>query len=364
MDGKKVLKQLAPYKQGMQIDEVKREYNLENIVKLASNENPYGYSEQLKKSFSNKIDELNIYPDGHTAKLRSALASKLAINEDQLIFGNGSDEIVQIISRTFLYPGVNTVMAVPTFPQYKHHALIDGASIKEIPTVNGYHDLDGMLHAIDKNTKVVWICSPDNPTGTILPSDDFYRFMDQCPTDVLVVLDEAYYEFIDESSRLQALSRLSTYKNLIMLRTFSKAYGLAALRIGYGIMSKEIADQLNIVRGPFNTSTIAQQTALIALDDQSFIKDVTTKNRKVKQTFEAFLDEIGWHYYPSQTNFILVSTPISGTEVSQYLLKNGFIIRPGELLGYPNTIRITIGTEEDMIQLQHLLKDLHVEING
>ncbi|HLQ97510.1 MAG TPA: histidinol-phosphate transaminase [Candidatus Dormibacteraeota bacterium] len=363
MDGKKVLSQLAPYKQGMQIDEVKKKYHLEKIVKLASNENPYGYSERLKHAFSHITDELHIYPDGHTAQLRSALASKLAINENQLIFGNGSDEIVQIISRTFLYPGVNTVMATPTFPQYKHHALIDGADIKEIPTINGYHDLNGMLQAIDKNTKVVWICSPDNPTGTILPPDDFYQFMDQCPKDVLVVLDEAYYEFIDEASRLQALSTLPSYKNLILLRTFSKAYGLAALRIGYGIMAEDIASQLNIVRGPFNTSTIAQQAALIALDDQSFIKNVTTKNREIKQRFEVFLDEIGWHYYPSQTNFILVSTPISGTEVSQYLLKNGFIIRPGELLGYPKTIRITIGTDEDMIQLQHLLKKLHVEIN-
>lgn len=363
MDGKKVLKQLAPYKQGMQVNQVKETYNLEEIVKLASNENPYGYSEQVKNNLLKKVDEINIYPDGHTAQLRSTLAAKLAIDENQLIFGNGSDEIVQIISRTFLYPGVNTVMATPTFPQYKHHALIDGADIKEVPTIDGYHDLKGMLEAIDANTKVVWICSPDNPTGTLLPSADFYQFMDQCPQDVLVVLDEAYYEFIDEASRLNALSTLSTYKNLILLRTFSKAYGLAGLRIGYGIMNEDIASQLNIVRGPFNTSTIAQQAALIALDDQPFIQEVTEKNRSIKQSFEVFLDEIGWHYYPSQTNFILVSTPISGTSVSQYLLENGFIIRPGELLGYPNTIRITIGTEEDMKQLQNLLQKLQMEIN-
>ncbi len=363
MDGKRVLNQLAPYKQGMQTNQVKEAYNLDKIVKLASNENPYGYSARLKNELANMIDDINIYPDGHTAKLRAALAKKLAINEDKLVFGNGSDEIVQIISRTFLYPGVNTVMATPTFSQYKHNALIDGATIKEVPTIDGYHDLNGMLQAIDKDTKIVWICSPDNPTGTILPREAFYQFMDQCPHNVLVVLDEAYYEFIEEDSRLNALSTLSTYKNLILLRTFSKAYGLAALRVGYGIMDEEIVNKLNIVRGPFNTSTIAQKAALIALDDQPFIQDVTTKNKAVKHSFEQFLDEIGWHYYPSQTNFILVSTPISGTEVSQYLLENGFIIRPGELLGYPNTIRITIGTAEDMKQLQHLLKKLHVGIN-
>lgn len=357
MVGKKVLKQLAPYKQGMQINQVKEAYNLEKIVKLASNENPYSYSKQLKNTILDNIDELNIYPDGHAAQLRTSLASRLSIKEEQLIFGNGSDEIVQIISRTFLYPGVNTVMATPTFPQYKHHALIDGANIKEIPTVDGYHDLKAMLQAIDEDTKVVWICSPDNPTGTLLPREDFYQFMDQCPQDVLVVLDEAYYEFIDESSRLNALASLATYKNLILLRTFSKAYGLAALRIGYGIMNEDIANQINIVRGPFNTSAIAQQAALVALDDQPFIQEVTEKNKAIKQSFETFLDKLGWHYYPSQTNFILVSTPVSGTEISQYLLENGFIIRPGELLGYPNTIRITIGTEEDMKQLQGLLKN-------
>lgn len=363
MDGKKVLKQLAPYKQGMQTDQVKEAYRLDKIVKLASNENPYGYSEQLKNVSSNLFDEINIYPDGHTAKLRTALATKLEVNEDQLIFGSGSDEIVQIISRTFLYPGVNTVMATPTFPQYKHNALIEGATIKEVPTIEGYHDLNGMLRAIDGDTKVVWICSPDNPTGTILPEKDFYQFMDQCPKDVLVVLDEAYYEYIDDQSTLNSLSSLTTYQNLILLRTFSKAYGLAALRIGYGIMNEDIVSKLNIVRAPFNTTTIAQKAALIALGDQSFIDEATSKNKEVKQTFEQFLNKIGWVYYQSQTNFILVSTPISGTEVYQYLLENGFIIRPGELLGYPNTIRITIGREEDMKQLQDLLEKLHLEIN-
>lgn len=363
MDGKKALQQLAPYKQGMQTEQVRKTYNLHRIVKLASNENPYGYSEQLKNEFPNILGELNIYPDGHSAKLRASLSTKLGINEDQLIFGNGSDELVQIISRTFLYPGVNTVMATPTFPQYKHNALIEGATIKEVPTVEGYHDLNGMLQAIDENTKVVWVCSPDNPTGTILPRDEFYQFMDQCPHDVLVVLDEAYYEFIDEESRLDALSTLSTYKNLILLRTFSKAYGLAALRVGYGIMNEDIVGKLNIVRGPFNTSAISQKAALIALEDQTFIDEVTAKNKTVKLSFGKFLDQIGWFYYPSQTNFMLVSTPISGNETYQYLIENGFIIRPGELLGYENTIRITIGNEEDMKQLQDLLEKLHVEIN-
>lgn len=363
MDGKSVLKKLAPYKQGMQTEQVKEKYNLKDIVKLASNENPYGYSSQLKAVFQHFNDELNIYPDGHAAELRKVLAEKLAVSEDQLLFGCGSDEIVQIISRTFLYPGVNTIMASPTFPQYKHHALIEGATVKEIPTIDGYHDLDGMLQAIDDQTKVVWICAPDNPTGTLLSKEAVYHFLDKCPKDVLVVLDEAYYEYVDEQANLQALEKLPIYKNLIILRTFSKAYGLSGLRIGYGIMDAAITAKLNIVRAPFNTSAIAQKSALIALEDQAFIEEIVTNNRKVLESFQQFLDEIGWNYYQSQTNFLLVETPVNGTEVYQYLLENGFIIRPGELLGYPNTIRVTIGKEAEMQALQSLLKKLHIEIN-
>lgn len=363
MDGKAILSQLAPYKQGKQTDQVKEEYNLERIVKLASNENPYGCSKDVQKVFQDFAQELHIYPDGHATNLRKALASKLNIHESQLLFGSGSDEIVQIISRTFLYPGVNTVMATPTFPQYKHHALIEGATIKEVPTIDGYHDLNGMLAKIDNQTKVVWICAPDNPTGTLLSRKAIDDFLAKCPNDVLVILDEAYYEYIDEQLRIDSVELLSTYKNLVVLRTFSKAYGLANLRIGYGIMSEQLTDRLNIVRAPFNTSSIAQKGAMIALEDQDFIQEVAKNNQTVKQSFQHFLDEIGWHYYDSQTNFLLVKTPITGTEAYQYLLENGFIIRPGELLGYPNTIRVTIGEAKDMQDLQVVLKKLHIQMN-
>lgn len=362
MDGKAILNQLNPYKQGKQTEQVKEEYNLKKIVKLASNENPYGYSKKVQDTFLELAQELHIYPDGHATNLRKVLASKLNVQDNQLLFGNGSDEIVQIISRTFLYPGVNTVMATPTFPQYKHHALIEGATIKEVPTIDGYHDLEGMLEKIDSQTKVVWICAPDNPTGTLLSEESIVEFLEKCPNDVLVILDEAYYEYIDEQQRINSIDILSTYKNVIVLRTFSKAYGLANLRIGYGIMSEQLTAKLNIVRAPFNTTTIAQQAAIIALEDQVFIKEVVEKNRAVKQSFQQFLDKIGWHYYDSQTNFLLVETPISGSEVYQYLLENGFIIRPGELLGYSNTMRITIGEAEDMQELQDLLEKLQLQM--
>lgn len=363
MNGKKVLKQLSAYQQGKQIEEIKKEYGLEKIVKLASNENPFGFSNHLKDLFSTSIQELNIYPDGHASSLRKTIADGLNINEDKLVFGAGSDELIQLICRTFLYPGVNTVMATPTFPQYKHHAMIEGAVIKEIKTQNGFHDLESMLDAIDEQTRIVWICAPDNPTGTLISKESFYHFMDSCPNDVLVVLDEAYYEYIEEGKELAALENLSSYSNLIILRTFSKAYGIAGLRIGYGIMHEKLTAQLNVVRAPFNTSSIAQKAAEIAFKDQAFIQNIVIKNKEVKKEFLEFLDEVGWSYYESQTNFVLMTTPISGLEFFEYLVENGYIIRPGELLGYPNTVRITIGSELDMKELQELLKEFHLKHN-
>lgn len=359
MNGKKVLKKLSAYQQGKQVDEIKKEYKLDKIVKLASNENPFGYSDYLQDFFSTSFQELNMYPDGHASELRETISTNLNVSEDKLVFGAGSDELIQLICRTFLYPGVNTVMATPTFPQYKHHAMIEGASIKEIKTEDGYHDLKGMLEAIDEDTRVVWLCAPDNPTGTLFSKESFYQFMDECPKGVLVVLDEAYYEFVDESKDLSVLEHLSYYNNLIILRTFSKAYGIAGLRIGYSIMDESLTAKLNVVRAPFNTSVIAQKAAKIAFKDQSFIQDTVLKNKKTKKELLTFLDTIGWNYYDTQTNFVLISTPLSGLDVFEHLVSNGFIIRPGELLGYPNTIRVTIGSESDMKELQNILKQIH-----
>ncbi|MFB4169214.1 histidinol-phosphate transaminase [Virgibacillus sp. JSM 102003] len=363
MNGKRILKEMTPYKQGKQMHEVKKEFGLERIVKLASNENPFGYSNQIDKYLSAQLPSFDMYPDGYTSELRTAVANKLDVNEDQLIFGSGTDEIVQMVGRAFLYPGVNTVMPAPTFPQYKHNARIEGAGIKEVPTVNGYHDLDGMLNAIDDKTNVVWLCSPNNPTGSLIPKDDFDAFMEKCPERVLVVLDEAYYEYVEKSLQSTISDRFSGYNNLLVLRTFSKAYGLAGLRIGYGIADKALIANLDVVRGPFNTSSMAQKAALIALDDDEFLLDTTSKNSNIKYKFQEFLDSIGWHYYDSQTNFLLVSTPKSGDEIFQHLLENGFIVRSGDGLSCPNTVRITIGNEDDMKQLQDIIYQLHLDIS-
>lgn len=364
MQGKAILQQLTAYKQGMQIKDVKAKYNLSEIVKLASNENPYGYSPRVKEAMASHTFDFEIYPDGYAADLRHAVAEKYNIDGDQIVFGAGSDELISLICRAFLYEGTNTVMATPTFPQYRHNALIEGATLKEIPTLaNGKHDLTAMLAAIDQHTKVVWLCSPDNPTGTLLTREELTQFMQQCPKDVVVVLDEAYYEYVAESDRLPLEETIFTYDNMIVLRTFSKIYGLAALRVGYALTSRDIAQQLNVVRGPFNVSALAQQLAKIALTDQEFVAETQAKNAHVREEFTSFLRSLGWDYYDSHTNFILVKTPIDADVASEYLLKHGFIVRSGNLLGYPKTLRITLGKQEDMRKLYEVMAELQKEIN-
>ncbi|WP_088050457.1 histidinol-phosphate transaminase [Virgibacillus dakarensis] len=357
MNGKHILNEMAPYKQGKQMEEVKAEFGLTKIVKLASNENPFGFSDKLNKELPHMLGQLELYPDGHATELRKKLAATLAVYEDQLVFGSGSDELIQIICRTFLYPGVNTVMATPTFPQYKHHSLVEGADVKEVPTVNGYHDLAKMLEAINEQTRIVWLCSPNNPTGSLIPKNDFYMFMDRCPRDVLVILDEAYYEYVDPELKYNAIDGINEYPNLFVLRTFSKAYGLAGLRVGYGIGNESLTAKLNIVRGPFNTSSLAQKAATLAVRDQEFIRETAEKNRIIKKEFQQFLDEQDLSYDDSQTNFLLVKLPVSGNELFDYLLTRGFIVRPGEAIGCPNAARITIGNQQDMKELQAILKE-------
>ncbi|GAA0439839.1 MAG: histidinol-phosphate transaminase [Bacillota bacterium] len=355
MKGKAALELLEPYQQGKQIQDIKDQYGIDRIVKLSSNENPYGYSSKIDAFLLEHRLGFDMYPDGYTAELRTALALKLKVEESEIVFGSGSEEIVQMICRAFLYPGVNTVMPKPTFPQYKHNAVIEGAEIKEIPTKGGYLDLASILAAVDDDTQVVWLCSPNNPTGNAMAKQDFYDFITRCPEHVLVVLDEAYYEYLDPVRDLESIKQLPNFKNLIILRTFSKAYGLAGLRIGYGLAAEQIITKLNVVRGPFNTTSIAQKLALIAWKDGEFLNQTISNNNRVKRSFQYFLDQIGWEYYPSETNFLLVCTPKSGIDLFEYLIKHGFIVRPGELLGIPNTIRLTLGLEKDMEQLQQLL---------
>lgn len=354
MRWKKQLLNLTPYQPGKSIDSVKKQYGLETIVKLASNENPFGCSSKAKEQIQSYGESLALYPDGHAGELRDSLSDMLGISQDRLIFGNGSDELIRIISRALLYPGANTVMASPTFPQYRHNAVLEGAEVREVPLVNGQHDLAGMLDAVDENTNVIWICSPNNPTGTYIPNDSLLSFLEQVPEDILVVIDEAYYEYVTAGDFHDSISLTDKFPNVIALRTFSKIYGLASLRVGYGIANPSIIKVLEPAREPFNTNTFAQLAAKAALSDQEFVGRCREINRKGLELFYQFCDKHGLPYYPSQGNFILINFRMDANHVFQSMLERGFIVRSGALLGFPQCVRVTVGSEN---QVGALLKE-------
>jgi histidinol-phosphate aminotransferase len=343
---KKQIVGLPVYQPGKPIEEVKRELGLDRIIKLASNENPFGSSPNVKSALIEELDTLSLYPDGAAMELRSKLSAFLGVDGGQLIFGNGSDELVMLTARAYLQPGTNTVMANPTFSVYKTTATIEGADVIEVPLVDGVHDLSAMLEAIDEQTRVVWVCNPNNPSGTMVGEEELVSFLKQVPSSVLVVLDEAYYEYVTDKNYPNSIRLLPDYPNVIILRTFSKIYGLAALRIGYGIAAPAIIDSLNRVREPFNTSRLAQRAAIAALADQAFVNRCKQANEEGKVWIGNALDEMGLQYFPTQGNFILVETGRNGNELFQALLQKGIIIRSGVALGFPTAIRVTIGSQE------------------
>ncbi|MCT8138901.1 histidinol-phosphate transaminase [Anaerobacillus sp. CMMVII] len=334
---------LPPYKPGKPIEEVKKQFGLAEVIKLASNENPFGCSKFAKQAISEALDNLAIYPDGYAATIRTDVANVLKVKEDQLIFGNGSDEIIQILCRALLSPETNTVCAVPSFPQYKHNAVIEGAEVREVTLINGVHDLEGMLAQIDENTRIVWVCNPNNPSGTYVSAEKFKEFIARVPKDVLVVSDEAYYEYVVAEDYPETIPLLKEYENLMVLRTFSKAYGLASLRIGYGVGNPQFIEKIEPAREPFNTSLLAQVAASAALGDQQFISSCKSQNREGLEQFYSFCNEYKLDYYPSQGNFILIDLKKPGNDSFNYLLARGFIVRSGEALGFPTSLRITVG---------------------
>nr|WP_295971662.1 histidinol-phosphate transaminase [uncultured Bacillus sp.] len=346
MKWKEQILDLPPYKPGKHIDAVKREYGLESIVKLASNENPFGCSPKVWQALQSEMG-FERYPDGYATRLRSEVAQFLQVEENQLIFGNGADNLIQIISRSLLFPGRNTVMATPSFSQYKHNAIVEGAEAREVPLLeDGQHDLDGMLAAIDDHTAIVWVCSPNNPTGNYIPKDKLTAFLDRVPQDILVVIDEAYHDYVMADDYHHALELLERYSNLIVLRTFSKIYGIAALRVGYGISSSATIHALEPVREPFNVNTLGQIAAVAALKDQQYVTDCRGKNREGMAQFEQFCSAHQLHFFPSQANFILIDFGISGDEVFQYFIERGYIVRSGVALGFPTAVRVTVGSKE------------------
>lgn len=346
MNWKPALEKMSPYKPGRSIEDVQNEYNLEKIEKLASNENPYGCAPSVRSFLSNSLIQYEMYPETGTPSLRAKLAEKLNVDELNIVLGNGSDDLITMISRALLSSDSNTIMPTPSFPQYAHNAKVEGAEVREIPLIEGQHDLERFLKEIDETTSVIWICSPNNPTGDLLPSQKLQKFLEQVPSRILVVVDEAYYEYITDDAYEDPIGWLSQYPNLMVLRTFSKAYGLAAFRIGYGISSASVIAELNKVRNPFNTSSLALAVAEHALEDQEFIDNCRQDNEKQRLRFKHYAEDNQLHINSTEANFVLIEVPMDADEAADKLIQLGYIVRSGNLLGTPNRIRVTIGSEE------------------
>ncbi|MFI8576250.1 histidinol-phosphate transaminase [Rossellomorea aquimaris] len=349
---------IAPYVLGKTLGDLQKEHGLSSIRKLSENENIYGCSPKVKQWFKENGSDLFLYPDGAAVDLSQKVSAFLGVPKEQIVFGNGSDEVIRLLTRAYLSAGDEAVMADVTFPRYQTNVFLEGGTPVIVPLVNGTHDLQGMLDHITPKTKLIFVCNPNNPTGTIVGKKELLHFIESVPSHILVVVDEAYMEYVTTDDYLETLPLLSAFENLIVLRTFSKIYGLAGLRVGFGVMNEEIAEQLRKVKDVFNVNTVAQKSAIIALEDQAFIRECTHKNEQGRLYLENEFDRMGISYFPTQSNFIMVDTGMNGDTVSYELVKRGLVVRSGTLLGYPTTVRVTIGTEDDNKRFVGALEDI------
>ncbi len=341
------VQQLVPYVPGKPVEELQRELGLTEIVKLASNENPLGTGAKVTAAIHAALPELTLYPDGSGFALKAALSVKLGVAAQQITLGNGSSEILELVARTFLTPDLEVVFSQHAFALYPILTQAVGARAKIVPAKNFGHDLAAMRAAISDKTRLVFIANPNNPTGTLLAASEVRDFIASLPAHVLCVLDEAYYEFVDPELRAESLDWPNQYPNLIIARTFSKAYGLAGLRIGYGISSLDVADLLNRVRQPFNCNMLALAAAEAALSDFDYLQQtIAGNNAGMQQLTEAF-SRLGLDWIPSSGNFVSVDLKQAGLPVYEALLRKGVIVRPVANYEMPNHLRISIGTERE-----------------
>ncbi|MEO9136649.1 MAG: histidinol-phosphate transaminase [Casimicrobiaceae bacterium] len=336
---------IAPYIGGKPIEEVARELNLDpaTIIKLASNENPRGPSRNTLAAITVAAADLTRYPDSNAFALKAALSSRLDVRPGQIVLGNGSNDVLELVTQAFLRPGDDAVYSQYGFIVYPLATKARGALAIEVPAKAHGHDLEAMRAAITPRTRVVFIANPNNPTGTWHARDAVESFIASVPPDVIVVLDEAYNEFLDPSEQANSTTWISRYPNLIVSHTFSKAHGLAALRIGYGVMDTAVADLLNRVRQPFNVNSLAQAAALAALEDLQYVEESRRLNREGMRQLEAGLRAQSVRFLPSHGNFILIAVG-DAPAIDQALLRQGVIVRPVANYGLPTSLRVTVGT--------------------
>lgn len=357
---------IAPYVGGKPISEVAREFGLDEskIVKLASNENPLGMPESAKKAMAKAAEDLGRYPDSNGFDLKNALAKKLNVPFEWITLGNGSNDILELTARAVAQEGDEVVFSKHAFAVYPLATQAVGGKAVEVPATKDYgHDLPAMLKAITPRTRLVFVANPNNPTGTFLPAKEIETFLEQVPSNVVVVIDEAYNEFLTPEQQYDAIAWVRKYPNVIVSRSFSKAYGLAGLRIGYGVAQNNITDLLNRIRQPFNVNSLAQAAAIAALADVEFLKKCYELNRAGYAQLTAAFEQMGLRYLPSSGNFVLVKVGDdvnAGAKVNLELLKAGVIVRPVGNYGLPEWLRISIGlSEENQAFIEALKKILN-----
>lgn len=337
---------IRPYVPGKPIEEVQRELGLRDVIKLASNENPLGPSPRGVAAVQAWTSQAHLYPDGHARRLKERLAAHLGVEREGLIVGNGSDELLKLLAETFLNPGDEVVVADPTFSEYAFAALLMGARVKEVPVAGERHDLHAMAKAVGPRTKMVFVCNPNNPTGTIVSAQEIEQFLSAVPDEVLVVFDQAYQEYVTDPGYGDGLKHVRERGRTVVLRTFSKIYGLAGLRVGYGIASPEVLALVERAREPFNVNQAAQVAAAAALDDEEFVlrsRELTVRERE-RLTKE--LETRGLAVVPSQANFVFVDVGVDSVQAFKRLLALGVIVRSGDIFRRPNHLRVTVGTPE------------------
>ena len=351
------VQQLIPYKAGKPIEELERELGLTEIIKLASNENPLGPGKKAMAAIQETLSTLALYPDGSGFSLKKALANKYGVVESQITLGNGSNELLELVARAFLTPEFEAVFSQHAFAVYPIVTQAVGAKSVVVPALNYGHDLDSMLKAVTEKTRLVFIANPNNPTGTLLSQSSLESFIGALPDTCVCVLDEAYFEFVNRVETVNSIDWLKKFPNLLITRTFSKAYGLDGLRIGYGFSSPEMADILNRVRQPFNNNTLALVAAEAALGDDEHLQQTIAVNEQGMQQLTAGFKQLGLEWIPSAGNFVLVDLKRAGQPIYEALLRKGVIVRPVGNYELPNHLRISIGTAAENQQFLEALTD-------
>ena len=354
------IRSMIPYEPGKPVTEVERELGISNSLKLASNENPLGPSPLALRAVEAALGDLHRYPDGGGYHLRRRLSGKLDVPIERIVLGTGSNELIDLLTRIFLKPGDEAIVSDLAFLMYRQIVQAVNGTVRIVPHRQYAHDLDAMADAVTENVRIVYLANPNNPTGTMFRKENFERFIERVPANVLIVVDEAYFEYIDDPEYPDSSTYQAGRDNLVTLRTFSKIYGLAGLRIGYAIGPAEIIEDVNRIRPPFNANSLAQVAALAALDDKDHVRRSREENRRGLDYLEKAISGLDLEVVPSWANFILVCLPIDGKTFFEALLKEGVIVRPLIPYGLPGHVRISVGTQtenERLIQAMKIVLD-------